>query len=139
MIAVSRIPISLQLLAITIVCIVCHWQLVEVGLALTNADFTIIAIESDYFFKGQGQAFYGDQNYGGVTLSLLRALWCEIFQALFGSSAYVKSHMSFSYVISPLLISWVTYFMVRQFVNEKAGFLVGLVSAVGFAFWVDRM
>jgi hypothetical protein len=117
------------LFVLTAVCLLAHWLLVDVGLALTNSDYAYIALESNDILAHGFKPFFDGQNYGGTLLSCLRALWLSVAGISF------RSHMIFSYVISPLLMTWAAYFLVSAFASRRTAFLVGLIAAIGFESW----
>ena len=121
------------------VAVLCHLILVPVGFEFLNGDSAPVNLVADEFLKGKFSAFYFDLPYGGVTLTLLRALWVLIYETLAsGPSAHLMAHMSFSFVICPVLMTVAVYYLVASYCTRFAAICVGLTAAIGFQSWVQQ-
>ena len=124
-------------LALVLVSVAAHAAVVPVGLALHNSEWATFLLVGDSFRQGQWAVFPFQNNYGGLTLTALRAgftaLWDSFDHSPWG---HARGHMVFSYLVGAPLMALAAYALLRRTVSLGAARTVGLLCAVGFQSWV---
>lgn len=125
---------SAPFLWLLVITSVSHFPFIANHLALLNADnaiFTLLADDISRFTSGgRFWLFNFQQTYGGPALTWLRALWVAALPDR------ISAHGSFTYLVSPLLYTASTYFMLRGVFSKKISFLVSLFPALGLHYWI---
>ncbi|MGE4232466.1 MAG: hypothetical protein AB7F43_03970 [Bacteriovoracia bacterium] len=111
-----------------------HSFIVPYGIALHNSEWSAFLLAADKIREGYFSAFAFQCDYGGLTLTYVRAFFVA-FWTLFSEDT-LQAHMFFSYVVVPALLVLSCYFMVLQYVEKKAAFLTALFASFGFQIWV---
>ena len=119
------------------ICLLANASLIPEGLALHDSDQCAYLLTAEHFYRfGEWRAFPLTIPYGGTALTVLRALWTWLYAgASQRPDAFITGQMVFSYWISPLMITFLSYFMVRAYCSRGAALLAGVVAAVGFHFF----
>lgn len=124
-------------LALVLVAMAAHVAVVPVGLLLHNSEWSAFLLVGDWFRKGHWSVFPFQNNYGGLTLTALRAgftaAWDSFDRSLWG---HARGHMVFSYLVGAPLMALASYGLLRATVSRAAARTVGLLCAVGWQSWV---
>ncbi len=120
-----------------VVPILVHWQIAQVGLALTHSDMATALLTSDRIRAGHWSPFSFQMDYAGTTLTNFRALWCAIWEKVSTApNADWTAQMAFSYLLTPVLFSTSVVVLLSAYCSRLATAIVGLVFAVGFQFMI---
>ncbi len=123
---------------ITVTAVLTHWGLINIGHHLLHSDFAPSWLFSDDVRAGRWTAFQYQMSYAGVGLTYLRALWMSFYEGLMGWD-YFRGQSIFSYIWSPVLITWGAYFVSRSYLKSRIAALIsGILAACGLQFWIDQ-
>ncbi|MGE4232978.1 MAG: hypothetical protein AB7F43_06590 [Bacteriovoracia bacterium] len=128
-----------QVVTLIIITACTHFILVtqNTGIALANSEWAVFMLAADHIRKADFMVFPFQQHYGGLLLTWLRAIFSFLY-LLFDKSSYAAttSHVVFSYLLCPILMTMFSFFMLRAFVSKTAAFTVGVICAIGFQYWI---
>lgn len=135
---IEKLPTRTVLSLLASVTVIVNLPLLKNAPALLDADNYVYPLATERLLRFHEWAFFPfSQTYGGMSYSWLRALWVKIITLMAGESVYVAAHMSFSIILSPILISLSSYFLLRTYCSKTSAFFVGLITAVGFQYWLN--
>lgn len=127
----------MPVLLIIVVTVLFHLVFLPVGLDLLNSEWAIFSFAANDFRAGKWMAYPYGQEYGGMTLTAVRGLWCAIWEFFDHSAqAYLRSQFTFSYGFVPVLMALSAYLVVRAYCSKGAALIVGLLTAVGFHYTI---
>jgi hypothetical protein len=133
---IEKLSTRVTLFILSCVAIAVNFPLLKMGPALLDADNYIYPLTAERLIRfGEWKVFPFNQTYGGNAYTWVRAGWVKLFTLFFGEASFISAHMSFSFIVSPLIIAIFSYFMLRAYCSKSASFFVGLVAAVGFQYW----
>jgi hypothetical protein len=113
-----------------------HWVLVPVGLAIHNGEWSTFLLVADAFREGYRSAFPFQNDYGGLTLTALRAVFTSLYDGMFlGPFDHARGHMIFSYAVSPALLTAAAYACLRSYYTYRIALGAGFLAALGLGGW----
>lgn len=117
------------LLILTLATVIFHWPWTRISTAILNSDNAIFTLLADQISSGRFWFFNFQQSYGGAVLSWFRALWVLLFEDR------LSAHASFTYLVSPLLYVWSTYFLLKSALSTQTAIMISMIPAIGLAYW----
>ncbi len=122
---------------LTLLCVGIHFPLIQVGLNYAHSDNVAVFLSANEFRVGKWSAFPLSMQYGGVFLTVIRAVFLSIWEGLSGApKAFVSGQKAFDFVVNPVFFVWASYFLVRAYCSRVAAACVGLLAAIGFQYWI---
>jgi len=135
----KRLPSLLDPLFLILLTVLTHWMLLKGAPSLLNSDVAPNLIVANHFREGSWSAFYFNLPYGGVALTVIRAIWASLFESLLPTpTAFISSQSTFSYVVVPVLMTLSAYWLGRCYFSRMAALFTGMITAVGFQFWLNQ-
>lgn len=140
----SEMPQILIFALLTLVTLLSHFWFLSIGLGFTDPDVAWICMDSDRFhhFYLDFPPFFHTVWYGGNAFSWFRALWTALYSlfpiSVYGHSAYQSGHLTFTYLVTPLFVTFATYYLLSHLFRLLPALLMSLVAAVGINHFLIR-
>ncbi len=123
-------------IAIVLTAMACHACLIAGGMVLHNSEWATFLLVADAYRDGYRSALPFQNDYGGLTITALRALFTSVWDHFPpGPWHHERGHMVFSYLICPPLVALSAYAMLLRYFSRATAVVLGLLCAVGLQAW----
>lgn len=140
----SEMPKILIFVLLTAVTLLSHFWFLSIGLPFTDPDIAWMNMDADRFhlFYRDFPVFFHTVWYGGNTLSWFRAIWTALFSwfsiSVYDHTPYQSAHLTFTYLLTPLLVTFATHYLLSRLFRFLPTLFLSLVTAVGYNHFLLR-